>query len=338
MTRETQASRVAFVPTEPLARSGVAILAKRWRAAANHAGIRAELLAGNRRGQAERAIQEFEGTAIVLGLPFDPARAQEIVNSIVSSDRRVILLWDRAGHTLENSADGVHSLEAVREAWTLNPLHNLSVRRLLPSAKVSVVPLAIPDVFFRARPAKRHVPYAAFLGRFSKSKGAPELARAWVEEVFPATGLPLTMAGSGMEYGASEALVADVALANPMALRTIKLMSEKSRASFLASASLVIYPGTHDYLPQSLAEAFGAGALVAATDIDGYRPLARPGSTSIGLSLDLANIVDAVRLSLSSTDSAEFLARNGRELVRREHSTEVTGQRLLDLLRSSPAP
>jgi len=329
-------ARVNFVPTEPLTRSGATVIARRWAAAARRVGFQVGRGANNST-PVLRQIARAEGALVVAGLPFDAADSQAIVDAVAASAGRRIVLWDRAGHAPGASADGLLGLDGIEEVWILNELLAGATRELFPSATVSTVPLAVPDGFLRVRPSQARRPYAAFLGRFSATKGAPALAATWASEVYPTTGLPLVLAGRGMEDGSGERQVAAIAEEHPRAVKTIRLMSESSRARFLASAVMVVFPGTDDYLPQALGEALGAGAVVVATDIVGYQPLARPGSTSLLLDPGLGRLVEVVNEVLSDPASAAERVRAGRELVRAEHSVDVTGRRLLALLGTSSA-
>lgn len=327
-------TRVTFVPTESLGRSGVSIIARRWEVAARRAGLQTGRPAAG--VSIEHQVARAEGALVVAGLPFDVAASQSIVDAVASSSRRRIVLWDRAGHTPDASAEGLVRLDGIDEAWILNDLLRGATRQFLPSATVTTMPLAVPDEFLQVTPSPGR-PYAAFLGRFSVTKGAPALAATWASKVYPATGLPLVMAGKGMDDGPGEGHVAAVARDHPRAVRTIRLMTAPARARFLASSALVVFPGTHDYLPQALGEALGAAAVVAATGIPGYRPLARPDSTSLLLDVELDRLGGVVEQVLAHPAAATELAQEGRRLVRAEHSVDVTGARLLAALSESTA-
>ncbi|WP_374009899.1 glycosyltransferase [Leifsonia sp. LS-T14] len=332
-------SDVLLIPADTLDRSGVEILAQRWTLALRHDGVAAQLVVPDARGGGVshvhaglRAASLRSATVVVLGLPSPAEFAQEVVDAIRDHDGRVILLWERSAHSMENSAAGLVRLEAIREAWLLNEFARGSAQSILPSARIDVVSLAIPDVFFRAK-HEAVTPYAAYLGRFSESKGAAVLARAWVDEVFPVAGLPLVMAGRGMSGGSTaETEILEAEEQFPQAIRTVHLMAEESRARFLGSADLVIFPARTDYFPQALAEALAAGAPIAATDITGHRPLARPGETSFALDLSMSNLGCIVELAAADDSSIRQLAVNGRCLAKSTQSAEATSRRLVDLL------
>lgn len=268
----------------------------------------------------------------MLGLPFERRDAQSVVDALGSGGHRCAVLWDRTGYAPERSAHGMSRLEGIADCWVLNPLHVPMTRRMLPNARVQVAPLAVPNVFFQMRPRGRsQTTRAVFIGRFVPSKGAYMLAERWMDEVWPTTGLQLTLAGRGLGNVVDEAAIARLA-ERSLAIRTVRLMSEKARAHYLANAAVAIFPATYDYMPQALAETVAVGTSVVATDIDGHRPLAPPHIVSSVLRLDMGNLAEAVVGVLNNPEAASKRAVAGRELVRRDHSMDETGRRLSSLL------
>lgn len=336
---------IYLIPSEPLARSGVRVLAERWARSLRQSGWAVDLgrapVLGHVGAAVRRALSwtaENGVTALVLGLPADKADAQSVVDAVAATSGRAVLLWERTGHGPAQSADGLTRLSDIAECWVLNPLFRGQVEMLMPRAQVSTAALAIPDVFFDQTEAarQRHKGYAAYLGRFSGSKRAHSLAKYWVDEVWPVTGLPLVLAGRGMGDRTCEQAIARLEQDHP-GLRTLRLMSEAARARFLGQATMVAFPAIDDYLPQALAETVAAGTAVVATDIHGHRPLAPPRLVSTVLCPDLSNLSEAVVDVLGRPEAARQRALLGQRLLREEHSMAATGARLSQLLRERAA-
>jgi len=330
---------ICILPTEPLARSGVGVLAGRWARSLRLADWEVRLHRPPTPDHIDHTLlrvvtraQRTGATVIVVGLPADKYQAQAVVTTLGSASERAVLLWDRAGHAPDRSAEGLSGLDRLAECWVLNPLFRATLKHFVPNAKVRVVGLAIPDVFFESRlPSASRRPRAVFLGRFSATKGARFLAERWAEEVWPATGVPLTLAGRGMSDGIDERAIAHLERCNP-GIQTVRLMSEKERARFLRNAAVAVFPARHDYLPQALAETIAVGTAVVATDIPGHRPLAPPATVSNVLRPDLANLTEAVSDVLDRPEAALQRALTGRNLVREVHSVAATRQELSRIL------
>lgn len=339
MTRPTT---ISLIPTEPLARSGVGILANRWARALTGAGWDVQLCRSPRLGHVGHAVRgtlersaRRGGSAVILGLPHDATDAQAVIDSIGAASCQAALLWERTRHDPTRSADGLDGLDKIEQCWVLNPAYRPFAAEQMTNARVGVASLAIPDVFFAEEWAPRQGAgaYAAFLGRFTESKGAKLLAERWADEIWPATGLRLVLAGRGMgEQDAEESI--DQLSRSHEGIRSVRLMSEDARARFLGGASLSIFPAAHDYFPQALAEAVSVGTPVVATDIVGHRALAPPGSVASVLDADLSSLRSAVAGVLDRTDETARRATVGRELMQAEQSMAATVKRLTGLLKT----
>jgi glycosyltransferase involved in cell wall biosynthesis len=277
-----------------------------------------------------RAHQRNE-VPVLLGLPSDGASAQAMLDTLSRLHERSVILWERSGGTLTESTRGLQGLHALREIWVLNPALTSPTHQLFPDADLSTIGLALPQIFFEAHGGGSR-PYAAFLGRFSAGKGAAVLARAWTREIFPDTGIPLVMAGRGLSSDLeTENEVIELAREYPYAVRTTRLMSERSRARFLANALMAVFPSLHDYFPQALAETLASGTAVVATRIPGHEALAIHGETSVEVRQDLADLLDAIRLLQSDRQLATRLAINGRRSMYETQSSAAIGPRLVRL-------
>ncbi|MFL2002302.1 glycosyltransferase [Microbacterium sp. A1-JK] len=257
---------------------------------------------------------------LVMGLPHDSLEAQSVVELLVERDEGSALLWERAGHPIENVARGLHSVELVKNIYTLSTAHSATIRASARNARIERMSAAIPETFFRAstRSSVGDSEYAMFIGRSHPSKGARDLIDVWSRRVFPATRLPL-----------------DVYLvdASPRAIDewtrpgvTVgHINGEEERARMAREARIVIFPAQYDHLPQALLEASAAGALVAATPIRGH---AIDGESFAGLVLrhDLANIGELVQRSLSGSRELEAIRARASALSNRFHSVAAARQ------------
>lgn len=331
--------RVILLCPSPLTQSGVTVLASRWSKALTKAGwptvtrVIDDCRPPFARRWVVRALESPDARLVILGLPAEDTRAQDIVDTI-NGRGQVSLLWERPGRASDFVGEGLSRLGGIRSVWTVNPMLCHGIGRLLPMAKISVAPTIVPQVYFRAKsPGARGGRYAAFVGRYSHGKGADLLARAWASDVYPRTHLPLVMAGLGLnQRAAEEHAVTRIAEENPIAVRTVLLMSDARRAEFFRKAAVAIFPARYDYLPQALLEAMATGVAVIATEIPGHLPVAEPHVTSYPVAEDLSNLGHAVRILLGDRDMSERLSRAAHLRVRLTYAETPASLALRTLL------
>ena len=205
-----------------------------------------------------------------------------------------------------------------------------SVTSRMGDGDLRIVPNGV-DVsrFAAAKPAAlppgRHV---VFVGRLEERKGFPVAVRAFAElaRVYP--DLRLLVIGDGSERDAVETLPANARSRVEMLGR----VEDDRLASYLKASDLYIGPATGgESFGIVLAEAMAAGLPIIASDIDGYRDVARDGREALLVPPgEPAALVAGVRRVLDDATLAESLGRAGE---RRAHEFDwnVVTDRVLDL-------
>jgi phosphatidyl-myo-inositol alpha-mannosyltransferase len=169
-----------------------------------------------------------------------------------------------------------------------------------------------------------------FVGRLEERKGFPvaidafsQLARAYAD-------LRLLVIGDGSERDAVDRLDADVRARVDMLGR----VDDDRLAAYLKAADVYIGPATGgESFGIVLAEAMAAGKPIVASDIDGYRDVARDGLEALLVAPgDAAALVTAVREVLDDQRLAQSLGEAGRRRAE-EFDWDVVAERLLEVYR-----
>jgi phosphatidyl-myo-inositol alpha-mannosyltransferase len=207
-----------------------------------------------------------------------------------------------------------------------------SVTSRMGDGDLLIVPNGV-DVgrFAKAGPATlppgRHL---LFVGRLEERKGFPVAIAAFAQlaRVYP--DLRLLVIGDGSERDAVDDLDPQVRARVEMLGR----VDDDQLASYLKAANLYLGPATGgESFGIVLAEAMAAGLPIVASDIDGYRDVARDGLEALLVSPgDVTALVAAVREVLDDTRLAASLGGAGAQRAR-EFDWDVVTARLVDVYR-----
>jgi glycosyltransferase involved in cell wall biosynthesis len=265
---------------------------------------------------------------VALGLPSETKQAQRILDEVVRRQAAAALLWERVGHTTVTVASGLAGLECLALVLTLSEVHIPAIRMSAPNAKIVVLPAAIPQDFFRA--ATHALPagatFAAFVGRSHPSKGGARLARTWLDSVYPETALPLRL------FLVDDDPRPSWAPPNSEAIAIHRLSEPTARASVMRAATAVLFPASHDHLPQALLESMAAGALCIVTDIDGHAIVAP--DNGLRLPPDLSGLRAMIVTALRHPSRYAPLRARASETCARTHSQQAAAvviRSLMDL-------
>ena len=191
-----------------------------------------------------------------------------------------------------------------------------SVCSRMGDGNLAIVPNGV-DVgrFANATPAQlppgRHL---LFVGRLEERKGFPIAVDAFAQLARACSDLRMLVIGDGSERGAVDRLDAGVRTRVEMLGR----VDDDRLASYLKAADVYIGPATGgESFGIVLAEAMAAGKPIVASDIDGYRDVARDGLEALLVAPgDAAALVTAVREVLDDPRLAKSLGEAG---ARRAH-------------------
>ena len=139
----------------------------------------------------------------------------------------------------------------------------------------------------------------------------------------------LTIAGSGPEQPALEALAAELGLHG--AVRLVGRLDRDAVAALYREADVMLNPSTVDNAPNSLLEAMASGVPIVSTNVGGVPYLVQHGRTAwLVAPRDAEAMAEAVLRLLGNRAEADALIRAGLEEVRR-HTWEHVSHTLARL-------
>lgn len=208
-----------------------------------------------------------------------------------------------------------------------------SVTSRMGDGDLLIVPNGVDvERFAVARPASlpsgRHL---LFVGRLEERKGFPIAIEAFAQLAGLYPDLRLLVVGEGSERDAVDSLPPTVRSRVEMLGR----VDDDRLASYLKAADLYIGPATGgESFGIVLAEAMAAGLPIVASDIDGYRDVARDGLEALLVAPgDAGALVTAVREVLDDSRLAGSLGDRGA-LRAHEFAWDTITERLVDVYRS----
>jgi phosphatidylinositol alpha-mannosyltransferase len=218
-----------------------------------------------------------------------------------------------------------------------------SVTSRMGDGDLVIVPNGVDvDRFANALPATlppgRHL---LFVGRLEERKGFPVAVAAFAELARVYADLRLLVIGDGSERDAVDTLEPPVRSRVDMLGR----VDDERLSSYLKAADLYLGPATGgESFGIVLAEAMAAGLPIVASDIDGYRDVARDGLEALLVPPgDVAALVAAVREVLDDRRLSASLGDGGARRAR-EFDWDAVTARLVDVYRDvlsgagAPAP
>lgn len=207
-----------------------------------------------------------------------------------------------------------------------------SVTSRMGDGDLVIVPNGVNvDRFATARPAAlppgRHL---LFVGRLEERKGFPVAVAAFAQLAKVYSDLRLLVIGDGSERDA----VDDLEPAVRSRVEMLGRVDDDRLASYLKAATLYLGPATGgESFGIVLAEAMAAGLPIVASDIDGYRDVARDGLEALLVPPgDVDALVAAVREILDDGRLAASLGSAGARRARDFDWDSVTA-RLVDVYR-----
>jgi phosphatidylinositol alpha-mannosyltransferase len=208
--------------------------------------------------------------------------------------------------------------------------HSVSSR--MGDGDLLIVPNGVDvDRFATARPAAlppgRHL---LFVGRLEERKGFPVAVAAFAQLSKVYTDLRLLVIGDGSERDA----VDDLDPAVRSRVEMLGRVDDDRLASYLKAATVYLGPATGgESFGIVLAEAMAAGLPIVASDIDGYRDVARDGLEALLVPPgDVSALVAAVREILDDGRLAASLGSGGARRAR-EFDWDAVAARLVDVYR-----
>ncbi|PZU03111.1 MAG: hypothetical protein DI630_05925 [Gordonia sp. (in: high G+C Gram-positive bacteria)] len=337
---------IKVLSSSNLSESGVEILARRLSAASPHLDVDHLFV-----GPSVQQTTEIDKTAslsehlallknarlrgedehlMVLGLPRSTLHCSRIIEELSRRGTRATLLWERVGYDPVTILEGLPQLAGVASIATLNSLHSDFLRDALPSSRVHKMSAALPKFLFPGEGTTGSLStHFGYLGRVSESKGVYRLADVWSRVVYPSMGTVL-------EMRLLEPSDAQLRKLNALAgVRASTLRSLFQRREFARKARAIVFPASHDHLPQALLESMASGALVIVTPIVGHLDVVRNRQNGLVVDRDLSNLSTVVeevqtleaaaRSAMTSRASADMRLQHSQEASRRSMRTILGG-------------
>lgn len=284
-----------------------------------------------------RALREFQPDLIHVHEPLVPSVSMHAV--LQATVPVVATFHSNVGRQRVGSLWFRLAVPMVRPVWNrlsrriaVSEAARQSVCSRMGDGNVTIVPNGV-DVgrFATAHPASlpagRHV---MFVGRLEERKGFPVAIQAFARLAALYPTVRLLVVGDGSERDAVDTLTPDARSRVDMLGR----IDDDRLASYLKAADVYLGPATGgESFGIVLAEAMAAGLPIVASDIDGYRDVARDGLEALLVPPgDPEALVAAVREVLDDARLAESLGEGGARRAR-EFDWDVVTERLLGIYR-----
>jgi len=183
---------------------------------------------------------------------------------------------------------------ALGEAWAAR------LSKIAPTARITIIPNAVPAARRTSQPAPGDPVHVVFLGRISDDKGTFRLLDAWAElarDPEHACGLgklaTLTIAGDGEVQRARER-VRELCLED-----TVEVggwLPESEASDLLDRSHVLVLPSSVEGQPMAVLEAMARGLCVIASDVGGLPEMIGGGYGLLVPPDDIAAIAAALRL------------------------------------------
>ncbi len=192
----------------------------------------------------------------------------------------------------------VVTTEAMRET--------ISMRYLVPPARIQVIPNYVRTDLFFPQPEKREEGLVCFAGRLDEQKNPLVLVDA-----LEGLGLRLLVIGQGPLQGAiqerAKAVGVDVQFAGQV--------EHTALPGYLNRAQLFVLPSHYEGHPKTLLEAMSCGLPVVGADSPGIREVIRHGETGYLCATDASSIRATIQTLLAEEAMREQLGHNARQYV-----------------------
>jgi glycosyltransferase involved in cell wall biosynthesis len=203
-----------------------------------------------------------------------------------------------------------------RDAFNLIVANSEAVRRRLIAEGIEPVEVVWNGVPIQpSRPPLSSPPTVAFAGRLVREKGVDVLLRAFAKAIIQMPEARLLLAGDGPERGHLERLVADLKLADNIAMLGHLPRQEVER--HFAQAWVQAVPSRwEEPFANAALEAMMRGTAVVASDSGGMVEMVRDGQTGLlAPPGDVDALAKALLLLLQDREVAERMGKAGREVA-----------------------
>jgi phosphatidylinositol alpha-mannosyltransferase len=292
-----------------------------------------------------RALREFQPDVIHVHEPLVPSVS---MHTVLRANAPVVATFhSNVGRERTSSLWFRLAVPMIRPVWNklarriaVSEAARHSVCSRMGDGNLVIVPNGV-DVARFADAAPAQLPPGRsllFVGRLEERKGFPVALDAFAELARGYRDLRMLVIGDGSERTAVDRLAPDVRSRVEMLGR----VDDDGLASYLKAADLYIGPALGgESFGIVLAEAMAAGKPIVASDIDGYRDVARDGLEALLVPPgDVPGLVAAVREVLDDQRLAQSLGSSGAQRAR-EFDWDHVSRRILavyhDVLNSTPA-
>jgi phosphatidylinositol alpha-mannosyltransferase len=286
-------------------------------------------------GAVGRALREFKPDVIHVHEPLVPSVSMHVV--LRANAPVVATFHSNVGRERTSSLWFQLAVPMIRPVWNklakriaVSEAARQSVCSRMGDGNLRIVPNGV-DVSRFAGAAAAAVPpgrHLLFVGRLEERKGFPVAVSAFADLARLYPDLRLLVIGDGAERTAVDRLEPDVRARVEMLGR----VDDDRLASYLKAADVYIGPALGgESFGIVLAEAMAAGKPIVASDIDGYRDVARDGLEALLVSPgDAAALVAAVQEVLNDRRLAQALGEAGSRRAH-EFDWDVVSQRVLGI-------
>jgi glycosyltransferase involved in cell wall biosynthesis len=171
-------------------------------------------------------------------------------------------------------------------------------------------------------------PFALFVGRHSRDKGALDAARAILR--LRAAGSPVTLALAGQSTAEFDRFYEQLNEQEQMGIRPLGVVDEATKHSLLAQAALLLLPSRTDSFGIVLLEAWAHGTPVVAARAGGIPGVVDDGENGLLTPYgDVDQLVQAVAHLLDNGDEARRLGANGWQKVAAVYTWPAVTDRVL---------
>lgn len=189
-----------------------------------------------------------------------------------------------------NYRGGAAAAFLARQAVWVRPTLQRAAALIVPSGflqgvfgrigvRAEIVPNVVDLARFHPAPARAPACHLIVTRNLESIYDIPTALRAFVRVRSVHPGATLTVAGSGPELAALQALATALGIAN--AVRFTGRLDNAAIADLYRDADLLLNPSTVDNAPNSLLEAMASGVPIVTTDVGGIPHLVEDGRTAL---------------------------------------------------------
>lgn len=173
-------------------------------------------------------------------------------------------------------------------------------------------------------------PFALFIGRMSRAKGALDAVKATL--ALNAQGTPLTLALIGQTSAEFDQLYASLTDAEKERIRPLGILTDVEKHALLAACAMLLLPSHTDSFGIVFLEAWAHGRPVIGARAGGIPGVVDDGENGILVPFgDVAALAAAMRRLLTEPDLGKTMGQRGRQKVQDVFTWESVGERVLQI-------